>query len=325
MRLINESTGLAYKGPMNVRCLLMLCPVVVVGCFARDDLDVDPVVDEVEVDTVDVRRVWREMLFDDGSTEVSETVILDDGSVSERVRLRHEQHGFDVFDDAFLDDLERQWQQDFGDDDDDSAFDLHAPGKCKDGAYSLMGHRWSGTYNWKFNAGSRPSGSKVNDVEHALRAAANNITRSDNTCGFADLVSAKASYKGRTTLRAQITKHGACGQADGNNVVAFGDLPGGVLGVACVFSQLDGRAVEADIVLNKHDFKFTTKPGAASCTNKYDIQAVATHEFGHVFGLGHVAEATHGKLVMSTAINGPCQASERNLGRGDVRALRQLY
>ncbi len=64
---------------------------------------------------------------------------------------------------------------------------------------------------------------------------------------------------------------------------------------------------------------------APSCKNRWSLEAVATHEMGHVFGLGHVPEETHGKLTMSPQLNGPCQAAEATLGLGDVAGLEQRY
>jgi predicted Zn-dependent protease len=105
--------------------------------------------------------------------------------------------------------------------------------------------------------------------------------------------------------------------------VAFGDLANGTLAYACIWS-VGGTAVEADIKLNKADYKFVAAIGN-SCAGRWSVEAVATHEMGHVFGLAHVSEEAHGNLTMSTHINKPCGNAEASLGRGDVRGLRKLY
>jgi hypothetical protein len=55
------------------------------------------------------------------------------------------------------------------------------------------------------------------------------------------------------------------------------------------------------------------------------LEATITHEFGHIFGLSHVSERTHGDLTMSPTSNGPCVADEITLGLGDVLGLEELY
>ena len=81
--------------------------------------------------------------------------------------------------------------------------------------------------------------------------------------------------------------------------------------------------LKSDIRPNKADHRwYASKP--ASCSGRYDLQGVLTHEGGHAFGLAHVSESSHPALTLSGAI-GACDSSARTLGLGDVRALRQLY
>lgn len=200
-----------------------------------------------------------------------------------------------------------------------------APAPCADGANNPLGYKVGGRLDWWFHAASTPAQSSVDNVEAALTQAARNITQSRNSCGMSDLVGVTQSYRGRTGKPTQIGADASCsGTGDGQNTVGFGDLPDGVLGLACVFYDGDGKVVEADIRLNKVESHwYAVKP--SSCSGRYSVEGVATHEFGHVFGLGHVGESGHGNLTMSPQINGPCQSTEASLGRGDVLGLRALY
>ena len=194
--------------------------------------------------------------------------------------------------------------------------------KCSDGAYVRNGHRWGTTYNWYFYAASRPKGSDTTRVVSALRRGADNIVTGHNVCGLPDLISAKHLYRGTTSRAPNISSSAWCRGRDGRNVVGFGTLPSGYLGMTCWWTYA-GKVVEADFVLNKTYYRwFINRP--SGCRGKWSIQAAATHEFGHVFGLGHVSESSHPGLTMSPMIRA-CQSAETNLGLGDVLGLRSLY
>jgi hypothetical protein len=298
---------------------LVACGLGEIGDVPRDDavlLDAAPG-DEVELGGVIARAplhgegVWAEIIRDDGTTETLHLETLLDGRVFWLPELLHDDEEAGADDEAV---------------DGQAAGEATAsgsPGPCKDKARNLLPFRWDNTFAWRFRAGSTPSGLSKDAVEKRLRWAATNITRSDNSCSMSDLVSAKHRYDGRTTRGVQISAAGGCGTRNGHNTVAFGDLPAGVLGVACTWYS-SGAALESDIKLNKADHKWTAAIGS-TCKSRYSVEAVATHEFGHVFGLGHVSESSHGNLTMSTAINGPCQNAESTLGRGDVLGLRAIY
>lgn len=196
------------------------------------------------------------------------------------------------------------------------------PPPCKDRAYSLSSSHWTKSFAWRFQASSIPSGITKTGAESALRRAVRNVTSSRNSCGLADRVDARARYLGRTNRRPNIHADAGCGTPDGRSVVGFGKLPPEDLALTCYWTR-DHATVEADIVLNKDVYGWTVQIGTL-CLAKWSVEAVATHEAGHVFGLGHVTETDHGNLTMSTLIL-PCQSSEATLGLGDVRGLRQKY
>lgn len=71
-------------------------------------------------------------------------------------------------------------------------------------------------------------------------------------------------------------------------------------------------------------YSWFSGPTPVGCANRFHVQSVASHEMGHVLGLGHVDDTTHEYLTMSTAI-GPCDVSAQTLGRGDFLLLDLLY
>lgn len=190
-----------------------------------------------------------------------------------------------------------------------------ARGPCRDGAYKLEGASWRSTYRWWFRAGSTPGGLSRANAEKTLKRGVNNIVNARNDCGRAAQVSARAKYRGRTKAVA------SCKRTDGRNVVGFRRLPAGVAARACWWMQ-GNRIVEADVQINS-TIRWATS--LASCTNQLMLEAVMTHEAGHVFGLGHVGERRHGRQTMSTYIDGPCNNQESTLGLGDLRGLEALY
>jgi hypothetical protein len=194
-------------------------------------------------------------------------------------------------------------------------------GPCRDRAYQLTGSWWRTRFDWWFRAESAPKYLARPRVRAALRRAASNITRARNTCGRADRVSATHRLMGNTSSRPGATRSGRCLQPDGMNVIAFSDLGPRVVGFTCWWFR-GSVTIEADMILNKGDFRWTVN--ARGCTTQYIVEPVATHEFGHVFGLGHVSELQHPYLTMSEG-GVWCDASASTLGRGDLLGLERRY
>ncbi|HET9232988.1 MAG TPA: matrixin family metalloprotease, partial [Candidatus Eisenbacteria bacterium] len=121
--------------------------------------------------------------------------------------------------------------------------------------------------------------------------------------------------------------------ADGKNSISFGDEDGFIPGTLAVTlstvaeedTVINGRwyrpgeIVDADILFNANDFHFSTATTIPT-SDAYNLRAVATHEFGHFFGLSHsvVVGATMYAVV-------PRNTSAWSLERDDVSLLRRGY
>ena len=102
--------------------------------------------------------------------------------------------------------------------------------------------------------------------------------------------------------------------------------------VAVTISYADsetGVITEADTIFNsRYDFAVLDASDEADvahdekCGKKYDVQNVATHEFGHFFGLGEDVSDTGATMFITSA---PCQTHKRDLTADDVSSISSLY
>ncbi|GIJ69910.1 hypothetical protein [Virgisporangium ochraceum] len=195
--------------------------------------------------------------------------------------------------------------------------------RCGDGAGAWLGMRWQGAYRWMMRPAGMPGYlGAFGPVRDAVRNAATAVDRGHNSCGIVGDLALSQRYSGETTRDAGINADGTCGDRDERNVVAFGRLDGGLLALTCLWWSR-GRTVESDVRISDAPGMFTLDP-AAGCSGSWDLQGTLTHEFGHVFGLGHVAYAEHGELTMSDGLPA-CSAGFRSLGLGDYETLRGQY
>ena len=114
---------------------------------------------------------------------------------------------------------------------------------------------------------------------------------------------------------------------DGKSVISAGPItiPGHEkdLAVTVTYASDDtGDILEADIVFNtRYAFAAMPAPGA-SCSETYDIGAVATHESGHFFGLNEDWDDHAATMFVTT---NPCDAHKRVLTAGDTASIDALY
>jgi hypothetical protein len=73
---------------------------------------------------------------------------------------------------------------------------------------------------------------------------------------------------------------------------------------------------------SRYGLFFLTEPTA--CGARWDLEGALSHEFGHVFGLGHVSADGHPGLTMADTLP-PCDTVHRGLGLGDYTMLRAHY
>ena len=198
---------------------------------------------------------------------------------------------------------------------------------CSDLHYKSWGMRLNHYLRWYFNGKSTPSRMSKVAVLGAMKRASVNVSGVQDTCGVSDHVPAVLRYVGATRESVNMNTRGVCKANDHKSVVGFGDLPSGYTGKACVWAWIqDGpdRINSSDVRLNKSDYSWTARV-TGSCRGRHDVESTMTHERGHAFGLGDVSESSHASLTMSSMSNGPCQVSERTLGKGDAIGLNRKY
>lgn len=104
---------------------------------------------------------------------------------------------------------------------------------------------------------------------------------------------------------------------DENNSSGFFSGASGIVALTPVTFFTDGRIIDADVLFNGKNFSFTTKGEIG----RFDVQDVATHEFGHLLGLDHsgVCGATMYPYVDTRVI------LHRSLSLDDQRGMRHMY
>ncbi|MDI3408299.1 matrixin family metalloprotease [Streptomyces cavernicola] len=195
---------------------------------------------------------------------------------------------------------------------------------CSDTANSRTGHAEWGTYNWYVGDGGMPGALTQTSAATAFADAINNITGSYNDCGLADEVGASSNYQGSTSYESDMTSSATCTEEDGKSTWDAGDLPSNFVAYNCWHYWVASYDLyESDVRYNTTDHDFTNDV-TSSCSNKFDIRSVGTHEAGHTFGLGHATGTDHSNLTMYES-SWRCSESARTLGYGDVLGLRGIY
>jgi hypothetical protein len=195
------------------------------------------------------------------------------------------------------------------------------PPACQDRTYSLEHHTWNKALRFHVNLAKAPKRFHKKTVTHQIRAANGNMRKGHNSCGKPRIKTPASHYLGRTAKKPNITAGGpTCGKGNGLNVVAFGDLPGNLLGWTCYW-YIGHHMVGTDMLIDNGPSLSTKLPD--SCTNLWDFEGTVTHEWGHAYGLGHTGDG-HGNLTMQHLLR-PCSPYARTLGLGDWLGMKKMY
>jgi len=246
--------------------------------------------------------VLVEVIYADGQMELVDVSTSDEGEVA----MRHHDDSFGLV--APTPDTEA------------------CPSKCSDDRSALTGHHWEGTLSWSYRDANRPASLDKSATIAALANGASGPPTARDACGLDDGVGASHTYLGETDVAPNITVGNGdimCANTDGKNVVGWGSLPGGTLGVTCTWSYNSGQAAESDMLYDTDVSWYTGNTAPAGCSSHFSLRGVATHEFGHAFGLGH-APGDSCNLTMYPS-TWPCNDGARRFGLGDIEGLESLY
>jgi hypothetical protein len=104
----------------------------------------------------------------------------------------------------------------------------------------------------------------------------------------------------------------------------FGRVSGSAIAVTYTWKWTDGL-VESDTVFNRSlgwGNVADTGDGCNETQPYYDLQNIATHEFGHIYGLDHPAD---GRFETMYAYGYTGESLKRTPGQGDLAGLATIY
>jgi len=109
------------------------------------------------------------------------------------------------------------------------------------------------------------------------------------------------------------------------NAIMWKRLPRSTLGATFVWYSNTGEVMEVDTVFNKRHrwANFQNSPDCQSSPDAYDLQNIATHEFGHWIGLDDLYDDAHRDLTMY-GFGAGGEVKKRTLGTGDVSGRNAL-
>lgn len=170
--------------------------------------------------------------------------------------------------------------------------------------YSLNGHTWRSQQVYYYVNAANLDLSEA-DAEAAVRAGA-------DAWALQTDAGVTLHYAGRTT--------GSTVVNNGKNEVFFRNESSGST-IAATYYWWDGSGNLVDADIKFFDAGFLFFGGSSGCSGGQYVQDVATHEFGHVIGIGHSGDSTATMYPSTTS----CSQNWRSLAADDVAAAEAAY
>jgi hypothetical protein len=175
------------------------------------------------------------------------------------------------------------------------------------GGFSRLGFRVDGPRTAALHIGTVPAA-----VRGAARAA---LQASFSVWRFAEPAAPR--------ITVAIGGTGSQPAHNGRYDLMWGPTPSSAIAVTYIWTP-PGGAVESDTVFNRRLPWFAAPAEGDGCLefrNGYDVRNIATHEFGHTYGLGH----TGGRFETMYPVGFTGETLKRSLGNGDRRGIRAIY
>lgn len=185
----------------------------------------------------------------------------------------------------------------------------NAPANPASGGFTATGWEVQGNKTARLNASTLPGGLSLSAVDAALEASFNAWEQAEGSV---------PSFT--VTTGATITRQTANHSYD----LLFGRTGGSSIAVTYTWRWSNGE-IESDTVFNSRLAWFIAGSEGDGCFENvvaYDLANIATHEFGHTYGLGHAAD---GRWETMYPYGFTGETLKRSLAAGDTAGVRSLY
>lgn len=170
----------------------------------------------------------------------------------------------------------------------------------------------SGITEYKINFNTLPRGITRQTAQGAIDGAFSNLQAVGNGILFRNA--------GETNL--------SIPSNDGQNIIYWSNLPASYVGVTYAWTDGQGRLQNADTVFNRrYTWNSTNYNGQNDCGGtkaSFDIQNIATHEFGHWMGLGDLYDSASKDLTMYGYAS-RSELKKDTLGLGDRNGILAVW